>query len=377
MNDLTFDYVFHLAGEQILPNYMAVKLCESPNHFLLVSDKTKDQIPRLQAEFPAFKIVSGRIDPYSYRETFNALRDLAPRLVDHRVGFNVTGGTKLMFAAALDFCRETGAIPFYLDTTMRKIRLFEPNDRQFDMPSVFDDVGAFVRLAGYLVLDPGKKMDSPEIARRVELTRLWWTGRKGLSRHLTDFGYFNDKKFSSQKTPPVEYVELVAEMLSNVSPAFRAEWSKAFPSGHDWRKSCAYAAGEWFEEHCLATVSRIPSFRDVRCNMFPGWPNQPRGSSHMDAAQEFDVVCTDGFTLYIVECKAGRLKQEYFQKLENHVTTFGGPFGRGCLASLNAPPPYLRKRVEMSRTISMTVGGVNGDLGGRLAKLHPAEIAMP
>jgi hypothetical protein len=47
MTELTFDLVLHLAGEQIIPNYMAMKLCESPEHLCVVTQQTNVQVPLL------------------------------------------------------------------------------------------------------------------------------------------------------------------------------------------------------------------------------------------------------------------------------------------------------------------------------------------
>jgi hypothetical protein len=48
MNELTFDVVFHLAGAQIIPNYMGIRACVCPKHVVVVAEKTKTQRDRLQ-----------------------------------------------------------------------------------------------------------------------------------------------------------------------------------------------------------------------------------------------------------------------------------------------------------------------------------------
>jgi hypothetical protein len=47
---------------------------------------------------------------------------------------------------------------------------------------------------------------------------------------------------------------------------------------------------------------------------------------------ELDITFTDGYSLYIVECKAGNVTQEQVMKLQNLVRFYGGIEGRGIVA---------------------------------------------
>ena len=51
MKELKFDVVVHLAGEQIVPNYMALKLSEAGQHIILTTSRTKKQIDSLRRMF--------------------------------------------------------------------------------------------------------------------------------------------------------------------------------------------------------------------------------------------------------------------------------------------------------------------------------------
>ena len=68
---------------------------------------------------------------------------------------------------------------------------------------------------------------------------------------------------------------------------------------------------------------------------------------------EFDCIYTDGKRLYIVECKAGSVKQEYIQKLENNVKTYGGLAARGIMFSAFPVHPAIRDRIERSTSIQL------------------------
>ncbi len=69
------------------------------------------------------------------------------------------------------------------------------------------------------------------------------------------------------------------------------------------------------------------------------------------------MVFTDGYSLYIVECKAGNVQQEQVMKLENLVRYYGGTDGRGVLAT-GFPPSAksVRRKVE-DANITLCTGG--------------------
>lgn len=51
MKGLEFDVVVHLAGEQIVPNYVALKLTEANRPILLTISRTKKQVDALRRMF--------------------------------------------------------------------------------------------------------------------------------------------------------------------------------------------------------------------------------------------------------------------------------------------------------------------------------------
>ena len=73
---------------------------------------------------------------------------------------------------------------------------------------------------------------------------------------------------------------------------------------------------------------------------------------------EFDCVFTDGKRLFIVECKAGSVKQEYIQKLENNLKSYGGIAARGILVCAFPIGPMLQKRIDVSKSIK-TLSNLN------------------
>jgi len=65
-------------------------------------------------------------------------------------------------------------------------------------------------------------------------------------------------------------------------------------------------------------LKRNKSITEIEQNVALSW------DAGKPTAQEFDVLYTNGYELVILECKAGKVKQDYLQKLENLRDTFSG-----------------------------------------------------
>lgn len=85
--------------------------------------------------------------------------------------------------------------------------------------------------------------------------------------------------------------------------------------------------------------------RDIRVGFEAGYRDSARDKQH-SLAQEFDCLFTDGKRLWMVECKAGPVKQEAIQKLENNLKHYGGVAARGILVSSFPLTSANTKRLE-------------------------------
>lgn len=379
MTDLTFDLILHLAGEQILPNYMAMKLCPAQQHICVATGKTLKQVPLLQREFSDCVIRPVEVPSHDYSAILAELRPCSEFPKRKRVGFNVTGGTKPMFAAALDFCRASGAVPFYLDSQQRKIYVLAELYPVLDMPPVFDSVETFVRLAGYRVQSPGLRPTDPAwTEERSALAKRAWASRSLVRKHMAKMAPFTDKKYRTQESPPDAFVHALMGALDEFlakDPDLAALWKAVFPDAKRWRQRCGYLAGGWFEEFCFCTAAEAAEtgIADIRMGLYPGWADD-QTDDPLNAAQEFDVAFTDGYGLALVECKAGAIKQEHFQKLENLTSVFGGVLGRGVLACIDRPLPTFANRARMSRNTVLACGPALERLPDCLRGVKPGSI---
>ncbi len=366
MEELKFDTVFHLAGEQIIPNYMALKLMDSPHNILVTTNRTSGQYKRLTAVlgWKAPDFLHKEVSAYDYVATHGVLDECLKESrqilgENARIAFNVTGGTKPMFAAALDVCRANSVTPVYFDTQEKKIRFFDDEYSTLDMPRVFTAIDEFIALAGYTITDPGKVPgDLLSIPCRRAL-RSFWTARGRVNAAAGFFadaipGYNKKKNRDVSKREAEDYYQNGCDELYRIAMSntkfgdLEESWRGLFPSFSV--DASRFGGGGWLEAWMLqrlADSKRADEFRDLRTSV------RIRPSDAIDQSkdhQELDVVFTDGYGLTILECKSGRIPQEAYQKLEKIVRDLGGSFGRGIICSATEiTDAQSRDRLSYSR----------------------------
>lgn len=361
MNELKFDTVIHLTGEQVIPNCMAIKLSDCQHHVFLATSKTKRTIQLLKNFFsdaPANFIEVREFPSSDYAEMVEATKSLASEFSQERIGVNITGGTKLMFSAVLDMCREKDYHPFYVDTENRHIQFLKAPFIRFKMPQVFDKVADFIKLAGYEVRVEGKiPSEALTIPERAFL-RMAWSERDLMQMVVGDFAKVGEKGLSAERRE-----ELYEQAESRLDALVRMNQKRAMlyeqyrrlcASEQGWLHVAAFMGGVWLEKWLIKSFSeskQAARFCDLRTGLTV---RAPQSSDSTRDVQELDMVFTDGYELYVFECKSGKVKQEYVQKLENISRGLGGTFGHGILCSLNEPDKILRERISLGSISSVS-----------------------
>jgi hypothetical protein len=359
---------------------MGIKLCECLDHVIVVTEQTQWQVERLRRELNSgFTLTPLIVTPYKYADIIRKFRE-GNTWGGRHVGFNITGGTKPMSAAALDFCRETELTPFYIDTKMRKVHFFKEPFNELAMPPVFSSVDEFIRLGGYSVASPGLVTSNLSVLGRTELARLFWKNRWLVCRWNDEFSNATSRKYQNTKIVPEPFADAVNQMLDIAvvkCPELEKAWMTTFPPKSDWREAAHFSGGKWFEEYCL-NILRPPLFTgavDLRFGFKVGWDGVPPTNSPFEEAQDMDIVFTDGYDLMIIECKAGKLKQEYIQKLENLRAVFGGAHGKAILVSVNPPSnKSVALRIKSSRGVMLVCDEACAKLGRHVDKVKPGVI---
>jgi hypothetical protein len=325
-----YDLVIHLLGEQTIPVFFGMRQFSAKEHLLLTTKEYEEQAQRL-ARTTATKMAPVVVpDPFRPADTRKAItRRVAELAPGAKVAVNMTGGTKLMFAGALSACWELGLEPFYVEVKNHNIIMLRDGSQ---VPFVgISDVEDFLRAGGFSTVSAGRWPQDPKHKKNQRLPEAEkiWAKRDALrglykAREFQDYLYRYDKGARTQ--------------FSFAWPQGQLSVEKDGPGqivlqGESIRGSFRFLAGGWLEEYLYSLLRPLESdgsVRDLRVGLEPAYQDDSK-SKHDGLAQEFDCAFTDGKRLWIAECKAGQVKQEAIQKLENNLKLYGGVAARGIL----------------------------------------------
>ena len=259
-----------------------------------------------------------------------------------------------MFAGAIAACRKTDGTPFYFET--RDHTLVFLDDFSTMQMRAIDDVEVFYRVNGFKVSRRGLWSDEPIRQQRLQITRELWKLRGKLRNIYEELDL-------DKLTNPVRIVPFFAkadDVVASLDKHCRANLqigSRVFtiPKCPDFAK---YLRGGWLEEYTYSLLEPAlaqGSILDLRIGLEVAWPTDD-DDGRVFPAQEFDVPFTDGKRLWIVECKAGRVTNEDFYRLQNSVRTYGGVESRGTLVAALTIGKPVQKRFEDTLNLSWVYG---------------------
>ncbi len=339
-----FDVIFHLFGEQRLPSVLGVSQFRCHHHVFVTSPKYSAEC--MTAHVPRDSSFSQmEVDPFDPMGTKVAILKRISELPEKsRIGFNLTGGTKLMYSGALAACKKVSGVPFYLETRDHNI-IFLDDFSVMELRGV-DNLETFLQVNGFDIARSGKWEESLVFEQRRKLTKLLWRRRAQIAkayRQLSEYTDFMDDQFIPFQ---IQQRDLVLSLDSNgQANCIIGKDVFGFKTCPDFAK---YLCGGWLEEYVYVSLEPLLQqgvIRDMRVGLEICWRPQ-NGKRDLLSAQEFDVILTNGKRLLIVECKAGRVFNEDFYRLQNSVRNYGGGEGRGLLVSSFVPQSPVRKRFE-------------------------------
>lgn len=341
-----FDVTFHLFGEQRMPALLSIRQFESEHHVFVNS---KDFPATCMQPFLGSRDLNElSVDPWDEQAVHKRIANFAKHFPEKtRIGINLTGGTKLMFAGALSAARELGAVPFYFDGKNRRITFIDSLRREKITP--IDSVETFLILNGDgldILGNSTMKEISPD---RQLLTKTLWVQRDKLRRFYKELAEYNNafRPFEICRDGFVfKLDDSEVAMIRGFGLDLKFE---------KWPDFAKYLSGGWFEEFVYLQCKPYEdtgAIQDLRINVKLNLkPESSRSHSNWGAEyNELDVTFTDGYSLYIVECKAGNVTQEQVMKLQNLVRFYGGIEGRGIVACCVPPnTESVKKKIKDAR----------------------------
>lgn len=348
-----FDLTFHLFGEQRMPSLLGIRQFQSTHHVFVNS---KDYPARCMRAFtPNGEFEELPVDPWNACTVREQILQAARRApTNARIGVNLTGGTKLMFAGALSAARALGAVSFYFDSQNRRVTFIDSLRTAPIRP--IETVETFLLLNGdgLKVVQNDRKNDS--CADRRLLTETLWRHRKAIAAHYRNLAAIADEhqnllKQKARLTPfKLECNGMVFKL--NAERGATVVGNGIDMAFQDPNGFARYLCGGWLEEYLYLQCKPYEEagvIKDLHINVELTLDRaNSRVQRHwLDSHNELDVVFTDGYSLYIAECKAGRVTQEQVMKLQNLVRFYGGIEGHGILACCFPPhSDSVRKKIK-------------------------------
>lgn len=367
-----YDIIFHLFGEQRMPNLLGVLQFSSKKHVFVNSKQfPADVMKQFMGDAEYGEIAVDPYDPENVRTTI--LNLIAKMSSNINIGFNLTGGTKLMYAGALAACRKVNATPFYFDSRNNKV-IFLNDFASVDTKQI-SSVETFIKLNGnnLFISKNGCWGHTPDMKNpeRTALTKQLWRQRSTIARLYTRIAPFNDKpgvNFQfSHKHISVELKEKHrAEIILTGSDGKKSTYR--FFKWHDFAR---YLSGGWFEEYVYIRLHPFLAsglIKDLRLGLEvsfkedssdTGAPSIGKQLSNLlgETYQELDITFTDGKRLYIIECKAGSVKGVQVRKLESVTRYFGGIESRGILACCFPPRSnVVKQKAHEAHNVQLMAG---------------------
>jgi len=350
-----YDVIIHLLGRERMPIYFGMLQFRSPMHVFMTTREYESAAKVLSRCLPATsrtKTVTIR-DPFTPADTRRAIEKQVVQLPPaSRVAVNLTGGTKLMFTGALTACWERGLEPFYFEVKHHNVIFLRDGST---VPFVgAKSVEDFFAVNGFNVLTPGHWEDAPYRETRLNVTKELWTTKHTLGRLYQSDEFRRYKTpWGKTKNPPFHWNWGTSDAhLSNTGAATLVLNGKSIPipKCDDYGQ---YLGGGWLEEYAftlLRTIEAKGQIHDLRIGIEVGY-SEKTPYTRESPSGEFDCAFTDGKRLWLVECKAGYVKQEHIQKLENNLKTYGGIAAKGILVSSFPIDSAQGKRISSSTSI--------------------------
>lgn len=283
-----------------------------------------------------------------------------------KIGFNLTGGTKLMYAGALSACKKINATPFYFDINNDKLIFLDDFKTKETKPITSVETFITLHSDNLYILKKGlwDNISNINIKGRTELTKLLWKNRSKIAKLYKTIipNVERRKSFSINRNN----ININFSSNGNVTIAIDNEYF----SFSGWIDFPVYISGGWFEEYVYMQLKPFVDkgiIYDLRIGLEIGFKEQKNykktsGFEELknifgDTYQELDITFTDGKKLYIIECKAGNIKSDHIMKLQNITKYFGGLKGKGILASCFPPHnKVVNKKIKDSKNIKLLAG---------------------
>jgi hypothetical protein len=350
-----YDVIIHLLGRERMPIYFGMLQFKAGMHIFITTHEYTAAADVLSKLLPPecdkmCIFINNPFKPADTRKVIGQQAACYPK--ETKIAVNMTGGTKLMFAGALSACWEHGLEPFYFEINHHDIIYIRDGS---SVPFIgVKSVKDFFTVNGFNVITQGKWEDKSYRNARLDVTRKLWENRKTLRKlyKTPDFQkYINQCKKTPNPHFDWKWKNSFASLDINMSTTLKLNGEEiSTPDCDDFGQ---YLGGGWFEEYVFDLLRNLEQKNiicDLRIGLDVNYDDQLQRRVNIPVG-EFDCAFTDGKRLWLIECKAGGIKQEHIQKLENNLKTYGGIAAKGIIISAFPISDNHKKRVCSSASI--------------------------
>lgn len=375
----TFELVVHLVGEQPLPVLIAIRQVEAARHVLLASPQTRAVAERLR-RFGGDVSVRVVEDPYDIDRIIEVVLMLVSDSPQDRTALDVTGGTKMMFAAAYVAARTRDLPCFYIETRPgAELHWLAPHRTEKLQPVL--SVDDFIVSAGHAVQDPGVGAGAGGRMGRGALAKKFWEHRPVVAQYQKLFAEWRNEHEGGKQLSVKDLPEFPPDVLATWLPSGSGTLQLGSAKGEfrDALDVAAFMGGGWFEEYCyglLKPLEQRGAIRDLRRGLRVAWRSEAEADPDATGMQEFDLVFSDGLRLFLLECKACPITQTHIQVLENNARRFGGAMACPVLVSTTPVVGHQKTRAQKSGVAVFAGATVPKKLAERVLGVAPGVVVQ-
>lgn len=348
-----------LVSEQTLPNYLGAVI---PDAFpqkvhLIVTERMKERADILEK---ALRARGCDVKQYPLAEARpDAVQNILDAILEKNgpeLAINVTGGTKVMALAAVDWAGVQDRPPFlfYVDTDNKKILQISGKMEQFDLP-VSLKIKELLKAGAGAAIETGGEPTLPAKQRTLleNLVQPFLKNKQALE-------LFNKCAKEAEKTlytnMPYGNINEFNEALAIAQNAGKLRITSGvinYPS----EEARFWCNGGWLEEFVRARLYRMKSLGLIddwagNIKIFKEQKASGKNSPHSQSPQnELDAAFTVANRLFVIECKTANLaKNNDFStaifKINSVKTNLGGALSRGMIISVLVPRPADIRRCK-------------------------------
>ncbi|GEM_PF-1874927 len=322
--------LFHILSGQSLQNYIAAKIVNPDLNFYLYTKESKNGL-NVHIEVLGKNYKSEQIESWDYLSVYKRVKNITEQYSEDTLLLNFTGGNKVISQAAFNAFKDKNYDCIYINSQDNEFIYFDHHKPGIEKVSS-QKIVLNVNIADFLSLN-GQKIkysDNRESTEKEKLREFLTKNYKDYSKYILQFARNWDAKFPNSNNSKYisdgkfkgSYIKFEEE-CSQIY--FVKNAKEELILKEEGTELLEYLTGKWFETACYLKLKSLNYFNEIQQNATLDKLNKSDSTKYQDK-NEFDIIAATGVYPIIFECKAGGLRSEYIDKLNNFKQTYLGRY---------------------------------------------------